>query len=537
MANHDVTELKHVKGESENRDLREDSKHVRDFPLVELTMENLSYAPITSSAGSKGSEKKRVTVLNKISTTISPFKLTAWMGPSGSGKTSLISVAADLTRQGDVQEGSLISVNGEEGRVPKRLVGVVWQDDLLLSNLTVEENLYFAARLKTPEDKSNAIVQRVVEATMSELGLTHIRDSVVGSALGSVRGISGGERKRVAVGAELVVRPSCLLLDEITSGLDSSTAQSLMSTLKDLARLGHSIAVVIHQPRTAIYNMFDHLLLLSRGNVVYNGHPSNARAYLEVCCGELPPETGIADWMMDIVTEDEKRDGGSLMAKQWLECSARTDCPATMSTEPSLATGNRSLERRMSSLRELRSGPSYNTRFLTQLKLLTYRTLKQQRGERLTMTAAMLQLVYLFFTALFWWRIPNNTSHVFERNSLLFFMLIAQANGIVVAAVTVFQRERTLLSRERAKKMYSVSSYFLAKTVSDMTNNVLLPLLYSMIVYWTAGFRPSATAYMKFIFTFYWTFSTAQSMGLFLSVLIPNPQIALVLARHRLSFF
>lgn len=521
----------------------------REFPMVELTMENLSYAPVvTSSAanaggsrtGSKGSpEKKRVTVLNKISTKISPFKLTAWMGPSGSGKSSLISVAADLTRPGDVQEGSLISVNGEEGRIPKRLVGVVWQDDLLLSNLTVEENLYFAARLKTSEDKSDAAVRKVVEETMGELGLTHIRDNLVGSALGSIRGISGGERKRVAVGTELVVRPSCLLLDEITSGLDSSTSQSLMLTLKDLARLGHSIAVVIHQPRTAIYNMFDHLLLLSRGNVVYNGHPSEARAYLEICHGELPPETGIADWMMDMVTEDEKRDGGSLMVKNWLECSAtKNDCPTGTTTEPSSAAdGKLLLERRMSSLHELRAAPRYNTSFRTQLKLLTHRTLKQQRGERLTMTAVMLQLVYLFFTALFWWRMPDNTAWIFERNSLLFFMLIAQANGIVISAVTVFQRERTLLSRDRAKKLYTVSSYFLAKTASDMTNNVLLPLVYSMIVYWTAGFRPSATAYLKNIFTFYWTFSTAQSMGLFLSILIPNQQMALVLAPPIVLFF
>lgn len=184
--------------------------NLRQFPLVELTLENVSYAPVTSSAsGSRRSEQKRVTVLNRITTKISPYKLTAWMGPSGSGKTSLISVAADLTMAGDIQEESLISVNGEEGRIPKRLVGVVWQDDLLLSNLTVEENIYFAARLKTPEIISDAAVRKVVEKTMEELGLSHIRNSLVGGALGAVRGISGGERKRVAVGAELVVRPSC----------------------------------------------------------------------------------------------------------------------------------------------------------------------------------------------------------------------------------------------------------------------------------------------------------------------------------------
>jgi ABC-type multidrug transport system ATPase subunit len=297
-------------------------ERVRDVPLVELSIQNLTYAPITANGAATSSEEdRRLVVLNNVSTTIAPYTLTAWMGPSGSGKTSLISVAADLVRRSDVREGSLIAVNGEEGRIPKRLVGVVWQDDLLLSNLTVEENLYFAARLKTPEETSDADVRQVVVETMKELGLIHIRDSLVGNPLGgtATRGISGGERKRVAVGAELVARPSCLLLDEITSGLDSTTAQSLMATLKDLARLGHSIAVVIHQPRTEIYNMFDHLLLLSRSQVVYNGHPSHARTFLEAACGqELPLETGIADWMMDIVTADEKRESGPVMPKRWV---------------------------------------------------------------------------------------------------------------------------------------------------------------------------------------------------------------------------
>jgi ABC-type multidrug transport system ATPase subunit len=520
---------------SENHIVEPD--RVREVSLVEVSIENLTYAPVAAKVASSaaaasggGPQNRRLVVLNNVSTKIAPYTLTAWMGPSGSGKTSLISVAADLVQSGDVRDGSLITVNGEEGRIPKRLVGVVWQDDLLLSNLTVEENLYFAARLKTPETTSNETVQQVVAETMKELGLIHIRGNGNGNGV-VARGISGGERKRVAVGAELVARPSCLLLDEITSGLDSSTAQSLMATLKDLARHGHSIAVVIHQPRTAIYNMFDHLLLLSRGQVVYNGHPSHARAFLEAASGqELPLETGIADWMMDIVTEDERRTTGPVMPSQWAASVAK-QCLATKPMDPKYT------EQRRLSLSQLKAAPSYNTGFYTQLKLLTHRTVKQHRGERLTRTALLLQLMYLFCTALFWWRIPDTTARIFERNSLLFFMLIAQANGIVIAAVTVFQRERVLLSRERAKKMYHVSSYFLAKTVSDMTNNVLLPVLYSMIVYWTAGFRVSAAAYFKNIFTFYWTFSTAQSMGLFLSILIPNPQMALVLAPPITLFF
>lgn len=336
---------------------------------------------------------------------------------------------------------------------------------------------------------------------------------------------------------ELVVKPSVLLLDEPTSGLDATTSYSLIATLKELASHGHSIAVVIHQPRTAIYNMFDHLLLLSQGHVVFNGPPSQARAHLESCpsVAKLPPETGIADWIMDVISEDE-RGGNGVLAQKWRDCVANNsnkDYPSKQTEDDALPT----LERRLSSLDELQSVPKFNTTFYTQLKLLTQRTLKQQRGERLTTTALILQLAYLFFTALFWWRMPDTTAWTFERNSLLFFIIIAQANGVVVNAVTVFQRERTLLERERAKKMYGVGSYFLAKTASDMTNNVLLPVLYGMVVYWTANYRPTALAYVKFALSLYLTISTAQSMGLFISILIPSMQLALVLAPPITLFF
>mmetsp|Transcript_27289 Transcript_27289/g.65361 ORF Transcript_27289/g.65361 Transcript_27289/m.65361 type:complete len:727 (+) Transcript_27289:282-2462(+) len=548
-------------------------KSSKEVNKVQVTLEDLTYAPVTSIVTTKAaaaaavavsaktknkgsteiaknqnSKQQRTTVLDKINTSINPFQLTAWMGPSGSGKTSLTSVVAGLVDPNDVTGGKII-VNGEEGSIPKQMVGVVWQDDLLLSNLTVEETIYFAARLKTPSETSDKEVHDLVNEIMNELGLFHIRDHLIGSSTSSAQrtGISGGERKRTAVAAELVVRPSLLLLDEPTSGLDATTARSLMTTLKDLAQLGHSIAVVIHQPRTDIFKMIDNLLLLSKGRVVYNGSASCAREYLEAIpgVGSLPPETGIADWIMDVIIADESEKENTELADHWsariennsskaLTCD-ETNTPTEGITQPAKS---KIQEQRMSTLTELHDAPKkYEASFWKQLSLLTGRTVKQRRGERLTRVAVLLTAAYTVFTSLFWWQMPFNTSWTYERNSLLFFMLIAQGNGIVMGSISVFQRERVLLRRDRAKKLYGVLPFFISKAMSDMTNNILLPCCYGIITYWTAGLRPSAAAFFKFVLGYYLTLTCAQSMGFFLSILIPNFGVAMILAPPITLFF
>ena len=522
--------------EKEGREMKKSSKLVdrRDVPLISVELENVTYSPMTSSSST--SKKNRTTILTDISTTISPFQLSAWMGPSGSGKTSLISVAAGLTKAGDLSKESILKINGEEGHLPKRLVGVVWQDDLLLSNLSVEETIYFSARLKSPYTVSEKEVKLIVEETMQELGVLHIRTSLIGNT--TIRGISGGERKRVAVASELVARPAVLLLDEPTSGLDSTTAQALMTTLKDLTMMGHAIAVVIHQPRTAIYNLLDHVLLLSQGHVVFDGKASCARAYLENVpgVGSLPEETGIADWMMDsIVNEEQRKNTRNEMVECWKQHSSMTTTECMELQVEMEGTNPDSKQQRRSTLRELYAIPKFESSFWTQLRLLTRRTIKQQRGERLTRVAGLLTLAYILFTGLFWWRIPDDTSRIYQRNSLLFFLLIALSNGVVLASMTVFQQERALLERERAKKLYRVLPYFLAKTASDMTNNVLLPCINAIVVYWMSNLRP--TAFFPFLLTFYLTLSTAQSMGLFFSIAIPNMSIALMIAPAITLFF
>ena len=507
---------------------REDHPKLSDASLVELSLHNVTYSPLTRSAGGpseavggefrrcrswaeyvatcvpcmSSESKARKTILQGIRTMVSPYKISAWMGPSGSGKTSLITVAAGLNSSRDnLSEESRIRVNGDSGVPPKGLVGVVWQDDMLLPNLTVDESVRFAARLRAPESVSDNQVSERVTRTLLELGLEGLRHSLIGTANGSAadgggtRGISGGERKRVAVAVELVARPPVLLLDEPTSGLDATSAQSLMAMLKGLARAGHSVAVVVHQPRTAIFEMFDDLLLLSKGHMVYSGDPAGVRLCLESCPGiwPLPLQTSIADWIMDSITQDECCSGGGNLAAHWREyekemcaeegkrrqfaddCSDRQPDSKDKSCAPKMG-------RRLSTLVELNEKSRFQTTFWTQLKVLTLRTMKQQRGESITRVGFYVTLLYTFFTSIIWWNLPDESNRIYERKSLMFFLIIAQSNSVVLSSMTTFSQERALLSRERAKKMYGVLPYFLAKTAGDVTNSLVLPTLYGCVI-------------------------------------------------------
>ena len=156
----------------------------------------------------------------------------------------------------------------------KRIAGYVMQDDLLNGSFTVEETLMYTAELRLPRSFTDKERRARVENVMHDLGLTHVRNVVVGTPMR--KGISGGERKRLCVGMQLLNRPQLLFLDEPTSGLDSVTALDLLRTFHALAHgtsqdKAVTIVCSIHQPQSKIFNLFDSLILLKAGNIIYQG--------------------------------------------------------------------------------------------------------------------------------------------------------------------------------------------------------------------------------------------------------------------------
>jgi ABC-type multidrug transport system ATPase subunit len=223
------------------------------------------------------------------------------MGASGAGKSTLLSV---LNGTNDPYDGEVLingaSIHKDKERI-KGLIGYVSQDDLLIEELTVFENLYYNAKLCFDNLTEEDIVSRV-DGTLKNLGLYEIRNMKVGSPLN--KKISGGQRKRLNISLELIREPAIMFLDEPTSGLSSRDSENILDLLKELARKGKLLFIVIHQPSSEIFKMFDKLIILDTGGyLIYNGNPIDSIEYFKrkieqanynesecYVCGNVNPE-------------------------------------------------------------------------------------------------------------------------------------------------------------------------------------------------------------------------------------------------------
>jgi ABC-type multidrug transport system ATPase subunit len=223
------------------------------------------------------------------------------MGASGAGKSTLMNVlnGTNSPSDGEVLING-ISIHKDKGKI-KGLIGFVSQDDLLIEELTVFENLYFNAKLCFDNLSEEEIILKV-DGVLKNLGLYEIRNIQVGTPLN--KKISGGQRKRLNISLELIREPAIMFLDEPTSGLSSRDSENILDLLKELARKGKLLFIVIHQPSSEIFKMFDKLIILDTGGyLIYNGNPIDSIEYFKkkieqanynesecYVCGNVNPE-------------------------------------------------------------------------------------------------------------------------------------------------------------------------------------------------------------------------------------------------------
>ncbi len=228
-------------------------------------------------------------------------KLIGIMGGSGAGKSTLLNVL----NSNEIPSGGSVKINGINIHTEKNkiegVIGMVSQDDLLIEELSVFQNLFYNAKLCFG-DKSDKVISEMVVDVLTSIGLIETRDLKVGSPLEKT--ISGGQRKRLNIALELIREPSVMFVDEPTSGLSSRDSENIMDLLKELALKGKLVFVVIHQPSSDIFKMFDKLMILDVGGFpIYYGNPVDSVIYFKtvvnhvnsnesecIVCGNVNPE-------------------------------------------------------------------------------------------------------------------------------------------------------------------------------------------------------------------------------------------------------
>jgi ABC-type multidrug transport system ATPase subunit len=241
-------------------------------------------------------------ILKNVSGCVRAGQSLAIIGASGSGKTSTLNLLSGRSAY-PLAAGTVLFGGVPRNSRTKRSLGYVMQDDVFFSRLTVRETLDFTAAIRlsgrlTPEEQAAKVDDVVARLRLQKCQHTRIGDQQFD------KGISGGERKRLNIGNELLTQPSVLLLDEPTSGLDASTAMAVVRLLRDLADDGMTVISTIHQPSSAMFALFDKVMLLCDGEVAYCGPTSAAEAYFARIGLPFPSNYNPCDFMMQLVIDD-----------------------------------------------------------------------------------------------------------------------------------------------------------------------------------------------------------------------------------------
>jgi ABC transport system ATP-binding/permease protein len=446
-------------------------------------------------------------------------KLIGIMGGSGAGKSTLLNVlnSNEIPSKGEVLING-VNIHTEKYKI-EGVIGHVSQDDLLIEELTVFQNLFYNAKLcfgNLPDDEISQMVLKL----LTDLGLYETRDLKVGSPLEKT--ISGGQRKRLNIGLELIREPSVLFVDEPTSGLSSRDSENIMDLLKELALKGKLIFVVIHQPSSEIFKMFDKLLILDVGGYpIYYGNPVDAVIYFKTIvnhvnnnvaecmeCGNVNPEQ-----IFNIIESKVLDEYGNLTQnrkmspaewnqhyKQNLEQQVENVESFTEIPESTFKIPNRLKQFRVFLTRDVLSK-------LTNKQYLTINLLE----------APLLAFILSYLVKYYNTDVSNKVGYIFRENENLpayMFMCVVVALfiGLTVSAEEII-RDRKILKRESFLNL-SRSSYLFSKIVIMFLLSAIQTITFVLIGNFVLDIKGMTPDYFMILFT---TSCFANMLGLNIS--------------------
>jgi ABC-type multidrug transport system ATPase subunit/uncharacterized tellurite resistance protein B-like protein len=434
-------------------------------------------------------------------------KLIGIMGSSGTGKTTLLNVLSGIESpsKGEVFING-INLHKEKEKL-EGVIGLIPQDDLLIEDLTVFQNLYYNAKLCFKDKSEDEIVQ-LVNKTLQNLGLFEKKNLKVGSPFKKT--ISGGQRKRLNIALELIREPSILFIDEPTSGLSSKDSENVMDLLLELTLKSKLIFVVIHQPSSEIYKMFDKMLILDDGGyLIYYGNPVEAVMYYKRLDAQINSEIGECPSCGNVNPE---LIFNIIEAKVVDEFGNYTDSRKVIPQKWNEYYKSNIKQREVKTVRE---SPPKNLKipgWIKQFRIYTIRDLLSKLSNTQYIVLSLMEAPVLGFILSYIIRYiedPNSGTYIFRVNEnihIFIFMalIVALFLGLTVSAEEIF-RDRKMLKREAFLNL-SRSSYLISKIVILLIISAIQSFLFVIVantilgiremyfVYWLALFSTSAFA-------------------------------------------
>ncbi|KAL9239259.1 hypothetical protein vseg_013599 [Gypsophila vaccaria] len=528
-------------------------KAMSTYPFV-LSFYNLTYSvkinqkmsfnPVNCFGKNQSSGSDQKVLLNGVSGGATEGEIMAVLGASGSGKSTLIDALADRISR-DSLKGSVL-LNGEvlESKLQKVISAYVMQEDLLFPMLTVQETLMFSAEFRLPRTLSRSKKKARVEALIDQLGLRNAANTVIGDE--GHRGVSGGERRRVSIGIDIIHDPIILFLDEPTSGLDSTSAFMVVKVLQTIARSGSIVIMSIHQPSSRILNLLDRLIFLSRGQTVFSGKPSDLPQFFSEFRHPIPDNENRTEFALDFIREREESAEGTQdlvsFHKSWqdqrnsltshhLSKMSLNDAISASISKGKLVSGGANDDPNRTSV------PKYANPFWLEVYVIGKRSLLNSRrtpelfGIRLgaiIVTGTILATIF--------WHLDQSPKGAQER--LGFFAFAMSTMFYTCAeAIPTFLQERYIFLRETAYNAYRRSSYVLSHALISIPSLIILSMTFAAITFWSVGLAGGLQGFLYYFAFIMASFWAGHSFVTFLSGVVTHVMLGFTVVVAILAYF
>ena len=443
------------------------------------------------------------------------------MGPSGSGKTTLLNTLARRGTSSGSTDGNVL-INGIH--LPqsafREVSSYVEQEDALIGSLTVRETVDFSARLSLASSITKRERLARVDDLLRAFGLADQAHTLIGTPLR--KGISGGQKRRASVAAQIITEPKILFLDEPTSGLDSSASYEIIAHLRSVARRYNLLVVAsIHQPSTSTFRLFDKLLLLSQGKTCYFGPLADVTSYFESAGFPVPSQTNPAEHLLDITNcdfaLDRERAQSDLdrMHETWRQQQHLVPLTPIEGKDPPAQAMLEDHCLRPNTLAIISA-------LLSRMFIKSYRDVVAY-GIRIAM---YMGLAIMMGTV--WLRLPTTQDSIQPFINGIFFGS-AFMSFMAVAYVPAFLEDRATFAKDRANGLYGALPFLIANFIIGLPYLFLIAVIFSVIAYWLSNFRPSGDAFMLWIMWLFLDLLAAESLVVLVSSLIPIFVVALAI--------